>query len=345
MLTELSRLHEPRSEIILSDSLRICLKTIPEYDSWVEMRLVRRKTDNDLLFFIRDSYNDKYALRILGDRSYDYYCRCFYYQTQIDNAIGISKETTESLKYGLCRSGSFVYFMMPWQHDLRFDSVLKKLHFDDKLKPAASAAAYLRAASSIARQEYGSNNQDVLRFADSCNSVRWMEQIDDRVTKARRTLSMRGLEIAALDHFRGFYKKHRSVLASRNLTICYERFAPDMWYYQSDGSLRIPLITDWSFADEWYNLNSLFTDIHASCEDLAVLLIDFYFDFSPPEEFFICSTIYNVLNILEQLICCEDLQREDAKLLIRRLRAINQMYSKFTSFIPNWYKHINTAGK
>lgn len=345
MLTELRKLHEPQSEIQVNGSVKICIKTIPGYDNWTEMRLVRRRSDTDLLFRIRDNNGDEFALRILGDRSYDYYCRCFHYQRQIDHLMGISDSSVSDIHYGLCRSGQFVYFVMPWQHDRSFDSVVKQLKFDEKLKPAASAAAYLRAASSIARQETVGNNEDLLKFADGYTADKWLDQIDSRISCVRRSLSAMGLDIAALEHFRGFYRKNRGLLASRKLTICYERFSPNMWYYQQDGSIKVPLISEWSYADEWYSLNCLLTDIHAVCEDMAVLLIDFSFDFSPPEEFFICSAIYNVLNIMEKLVCCKNLQSEYARELIRRLRSIDQMYSKFTSPIPNWYKQINTAGK
>lgn len=345
MLTELRRLHEPLNELLLNDSIRICLKTIPGYDNWEEMRLVRRRSDTDLLFYIRDLNGEEFALRILGDRSYDYYCRCYHYQTQIDNVLGIKSELSAELDYGLCRSGQYVYFVMPWQHDRSFDRVVQHLHFDDKLKPAASAAAYIKAASTIALQDSIRTSENVLKFADSYTADKWLKQIDDRVSRVRRHLSAMGLDIAALEHFRRFYRKYRYLLASRNLTICYECFSPNMWYYQQDGSIRIPLISEWSYADEWYSLNRLLTDIHGASEDLAILMIDFSFDFSPPEEFFICSAIYNVLNVLEQLACCDDLQNDEAGKLVSRLRVIDQMYSKFTSTVPTWYKQLNTAGK
>ncbi|NLW12243.1 MAG: hypothetical protein GX028_09540 [Clostridiaceae bacterium] len=345
MPTELCRLHEPRSEIILDDSVSICLETIPGYKNWEEMRLVRRRSVSDLLFHVRDCNGDEFALRILGDRSYDYYCRCYHYQKQIDVALGIGSVVDSELDYGLCRSGQYVYFIMPWQHDRSYDSVAKRLRFDDKLKPAASAAAYIKAASSIARQEAVGKDAGLLKFADGYNSEKWLNQIDDRVAKVRRCLSSKGLDIAALEHFRRFYRSNRHLLASRTLTICYNRFAPNMWYYQPDGSIRVPLISEWSYADEWYSLNGLLTDIHAVCEDFAVLLIDFSFDFSPPEEFFICSAIYNMLNVLEQLACCSDLRSDKARKLISRLRSIDQMYSKFTSSIPTWYKQISTVGR
>lgn len=345
MPTELHRLHEPRTEIMLANSVRICLETIPGYSDWEEMRLVRRRSVSDLLFFIRDRNGEELALRILGDRSYDYYCRCFHYQKQIDAMLGMNTAAEAALDYGLCRSGQYVYFVMPWQHDCSFDNIVRQLRFDDKLKPAASAASYIKAASSIARQGAVCRDTGSLMFADGYNSEKWLAQIDRRIARVRKYLAGRGLNIAALNHFNSFYRKNRRLLASREMTICYNRFSPSVWYYQPDGSIRVPLISEWSYADEWYSLNCLLTDIHAASEDLAVLLIDFSFDFSPPEEFFICSAIYNMLNVLEQLACCTDMCCDKAKNLTCRVREIDHMYAKFTSSIPCWYKQINTNAR
>ncbi|MDN5315015.1 MAG: hypothetical protein PWP10_3765 [Clostridiales bacterium] len=339
-MKQLEVLHRPVAKLVISEQISVCFEDIPGFAHWREMRLIRRRSKHDLLFYIREDGGSELALRIMAEHSYDYYCSCFHFQKQINRQLknddSIVSDDGYELRFGVCGKSQVVYFLMCWQHDRCFNEIVHNLSFHDKIRPAAAAAAHLKAVEKIVPRE------GLVRFSDS-DEDKWFKHIEKRYKMVRSHLKYYNRDIAAFSHFEQYYQTNKHLLSGRSLAVCYKSFCPGSWYYQTDGTVRVPLITEWIRGDSWYSLNRLFTDIHTSSEDLAVLLVDSYFDFDPPEEFFACCVIYSMLQLLEELVCQLQSGNTEAQPLLRRIRAIDRMFGRFTVMVPQWYKKIELA--
>lgn len=327
-MTELELLHVPNQTVYLDEP--VFIGDIPEFGKWREMRLVHSPYPGEWLFYIRDVDNNQLALKLYRHHDYNYFYQAFQYQKQIESFLhdypSFSRDRRIAPGFGVCSGGSHVYFLLAWKHEYRFGDELNGLPVYEKLKPALSAATYIKAAESILLD---------------CPSSDWANQVKQRLERCFNQLMYRADEPAAVKHFSRFFRQQECVLATRRPSVCYREFSPDHWYSQPDGTVRIPLISHWIHADTWYHFRRLLTDIFPESQALAVFMVDMYFDFAPPRDFFICLAIYTMLDLFEQLCEFRSLRCEQAQVVLTKIRAVDHMYAKFTRSVPTWYKPLN----
>lgn len=337
-MSELKLLHAPQKNIDLLTP--VYLGDLPNFNTWQEMRLVQEENNNRWLFFIRDSNNLKLALYIFVKHSYDYFYRVKQFQDHIN--IFMSKlpyfESRKNpvIDFGLLNCGKYVYFLMPWQHDCVLSSKIKEMSVQSALKPALCIASYLKAIENI-------SSTDSLRSYKEIQ-IDWSKKIDRRIKTLFNKIKYINVDIAAIEHFTKFYEEKKHILQNRKINIYYNNFVPENWYYQMDETVSIPLIFDWESGDVWYTLCKLLSEIYPANENLAVFLIDAYFNFEVPKDFFPCLAIYNMLELFDQLVSSEESQKQ-RKQIIASIRELDHMFSKFTLDYPAWYKIIISSGR
>jgi hypothetical protein len=331
-MTKMEYLFVPKPIIYLPEPVNI--GSIPEFENWREMRQIQIDQTNEWLFYIRDSSNNKLALKIFKRKanSYDYYYQAYRFQQQIEDFLDqiplILKSNRILSRFGLCSNDEYIYFLLPWQHEISLADQIDYLPFYNTMKPALCAASYLRAAESV---------------PVNCDSAKWIIQIQARIDECLNNLRYRSMDLAALNHFERFYNSNRYVLQSREISLCYKDFSLEQMYYQADGGIKIPLISNWTYADPWYHFRCLLTEIYPASKDLAIFLVDSYFKFAPPKEFFVCLAIYTMLDLFEDLCVCSSMRSEQALGIMKEIRAVDHMYAKFRRGIPVWYKPLKAA--
>lgn len=308
---------------------------IPEYPEWVEISRISDGSGHDppYLFFVRDEHRQDKALFLFPHGSFDYHRQAVYYYEKVHLALQRSTSRRiekAKISYGSCNRGQCFYQIVPWMHDRPFLLNVKDIQVEELHEFAFSAISCLKALHHLPL---------VRSIASDDWSGRYIHQSRSILKAARYQYP----ELATLKHFSKFFESNIRMVSRRPVCPILGNFTPEAWYVHEDFKMVTPTLCDLQHGDPWYDFRYLPISIHPLHAQLAICLIDYYFNFAPPDEFFICMVIYSVTSLLKCLIGTSMEDHEKRQQLVKLLRSIDHDHAKFVHAIPEWYKPLKHA--
>jgi len=289
------------------------------YDLWAK---INKGWSNDEKYHVKTNGKD-YLLRISPIELLPAVKRLADITSKLENlGVPISKPVK------ITEKDKSVQVLYSWIQGVDMIDVISAYSKKDQYKYGIDAGVYLKSIHMI-------EAPDSIEPWD----LRFNRKIDRNINNYR----LSKLDIPETKLFIDYLNANRSLL--KNRPQCFQHGDYHIGNFMIDDNQKLVIIDfdRYDFGDPWEEFNRIVWSAGNSTE-FASGIIDGYFDYDVPEEFWRLLLLYIASNAMSSLTWALKLNEKELEVMINQMHDILNWYENFTRIIPKWYgtkKNIN----
>jgi aminoglycoside phosphotransferase (APT) family kinase protein len=214
-----------------------------------------------------------------------------------------------------------IHVLYPWVQGVDMIDVISNYSKKDQYEYGTDAGVYLKSIHTI-------------KAPDSIEpwDLRFNRKIDRNINNYRQSI----LDIPETKLFIDYLDANRGLL--KNRPQCFQHGDYHIGNFMIDDNHKLVIIDfdRYDFGDPWEEFNRIVWSA-ANSPAFASGIIDGYFDYNVPEEFWRLLLLYIASNTMSSLTWALKLNEKELEVMINQMHDILNWYDNFTCIIPKWY--------
>jgi aminoglycoside phosphotransferase (APT) family kinase protein len=271
------------------------------------------------------SNDEKYLVKHNGE---DYLLRVSPIELlpRIESLLNISKELDYldipiSKPIEIFKKDKKIHVLYNWIQGSDMSDVIGNYSKQDQYQYGLDAGVYLKRIHSI-------------KAPDSIEpwEMRFNRKIDRNIKRYQESI----LDIPETQMLIDYLESNRYLLKNRPQCFQHGDYHIANFMINNEHKLVIIDFDRYDYGDPWEEFNRIVWSV-ASSPVFASGIIDGYFDYNVPEEFWRLLLLYIASNAMSSLTWALKLNEKELEVMINQMHDILNWYDNFTCIIPKWY--------
>jgi aminoglycoside phosphotransferase (APT) family kinase protein len=271
------------------------------------------------------SNDEKYLVKHNGE---DYLLRVSPIELlpRIESLLNISKELDYldipiSKPIEIFKKDKKIHVLYNWIQGSDMSDVIGNYSKQDQYQYGLDAGVYLKRIHSI-------------KAPDSIEpwEMRFNRKIDRNIKRYQESI----LDIPETQMLIDYLESNRYLLKNRPQCFQHGDYHIANFMINNEHKLVIIDFDRYDYGDPWEEFNRIVWSV-ASSPVFASGIIDGYFDYNVPEEFWRLLLLYIASNAMSSLTWALKLNEKELEVMINQMHDILNWYDNFTRIIPKWY--------
>ena len=291
---------------------------IEQYSTWTTISKINKGWSFDEKFYIKDSNNIEFILRLSNIDKYNQK------KEEFDSVIkfySLGLSMSKPISFGVCNEGQLVYSLLSYIPGEQAEIVLPTLSKEKQYSLGFEMGRQLKKLHSLDVVEESNWEQD------------YTKKINSRIAGYRNC----GIKNKYIDEMIVYVLNNLHLLKDRPTCLSHGDFHSGNIIITPDNDAYIIDFNRVKHGDPLYEFNRIFFS-HRISKEFARGQVQGYFNNEVPDYFFEFLKFYTLSVIIGNISWASGYEQSDIDFAVESLEIIYKEYNAIETVIPNWYE-------